>query len=333
MIQGRSKTCSRSTASRRARLAIFVLSAVLSSSVLAAPTIRPRALALSFSEPDPAPTQTSSGPGSLPGGGRGDWDLERVDYSPVIFRQDVDGLQAFDDPEYAKEIHDGDLHLSASAKFHPRVDLSRRGCCASTRRPGSSGSGDSNAHLGAAESGSTRGSASSSSGTESSGEQEIAVPYPPSSSESQSTEIDQTPSRSRSSEDSDSDLSLSNNGIYASGDRDEIIKNLQTKLRSNAKKYEQIRSRVSMAQKMKGEERIDACRKIEKENDLDNTQSMSGTAMTATHYGIDVVLDGGVSDEQYSQLFLDVRELLAEMFRPQSSQSDAGVVASPAKIP
>ncbi|KAJ3717439.1 hypothetical protein C8R42DRAFT_677211 [Lentinula raphanica] len=331
MIQGRSKTCSRSTASRRARLAVFVLSAVLSSSVLAAPTIRPRALTLSFSEPDPAPTQTSSGPGSLSGGGRGDWDLERVDYSPVIFRQDVDGLQAFDDPEYAKEIHDGDLHLSASAKFHPRVDLSRRGCCASTRRPGSSGSGDSNAHLGAAELGSTRGSASSSSGTESSGEQEIAVPYPPSSSESQSTEIDQTSSRSRSSEDSDS--GLSNNRIYASGNRDEIIKNLQTKLRSNAKKYEQIRSRVSMAQKMKGEERIDACRKIEKEEDLDNTQSMSGTAMTATHYGIDVGLYGGVSDEQYSQLFLDASELLAQTFRPQSLQSDAGVVASPAKIP
>ncbi|KAJ3821065.1 hypothetical protein F5880DRAFT_1508835 [Lentinula raphanica] len=131
MIQGRSKTCSRSAASRRARLAVFVLSAVLSSSVLAAPTIRPRALALSFSEPDPAPTQTSSGPGSLSGGGRGDWELGRVDYSPVVLRQDVDGFQTFDDPEDVKDSSGSDLNLSVSAKSERSVDLSKRGGCLS----------------------------------------------------------------------------------------------------------------------------------------------------------------------------------------------------------
>ncbi|KAJ3765676.1 hypothetical protein FB446DRAFT_830187 [Lentinula raphanica] len=132
MIQGRSETSSRSTASRRARLAVFVLSAVLSSNVLAAPTIRPRALTLSFSEPDPAPTQTSSGPGSLSGGGRGDWDLGRVDYSPVIFRQDVDGLQTFDsDPADVKDSSGSDLNLSVSAKSERSVDLSKRGGCLS----------------------------------------------------------------------------------------------------------------------------------------------------------------------------------------------------------
>ncbi|KAJ3758740.1 hypothetical protein EV360DRAFT_70083 [Lentinula raphanica] len=131
MIQGRSKTSSRSTAFRRARLAVFVLSAVLSSNVLAAPTIRPRALTLSFSEPDSAPTQTSSGPGSLSGGGRGDWDLGRVDYSPVVLRQDVDGLQTFDDPADVKDSSGSDLNLSVSAKSERSVDLSKRGGCLS----------------------------------------------------------------------------------------------------------------------------------------------------------------------------------------------------------
>ncbi|KAJ3717443.1 hypothetical protein C8R42DRAFT_724356 [Lentinula raphanica] len=106
MIPNRSESSRRSTASRRA-LAIFVLSAVVSSSVLAAPTIHPQTISLSLSESDPTSTQTSSGPGSLSGGGHLATTLqgpEGVDHSNVVVRQDgPDGLQAFKDSDLVQD--------------------------------------------------------------------------------------------------------------------------------------------------------------------------------------------------------------------------------------
>ncbi|KAJ3817863.1 hypothetical protein F5880DRAFT_1688195, partial [Lentinula raphanica] len=136
MIQSRSKTPYRSTASCRA-LVIFVLGAVVSSSVLAAPTIRPRALASSFSETDPPSTQTFSGPGPLSRGGH-DLDVATavlprpggVDHNDVqVLRQDDEGLQMFDDPEYVMDSHGSDLDLLVSADLEQRAERPKRGCC------------------------------------------------------------------------------------------------------------------------------------------------------------------------------------------------------------
>ncbi|KAJ3963988.1 hypothetical protein EV361DRAFT_956410 [Lentinula raphanica] len=136
MIQSRSKTPYRSTASCRA-LVIFVLGAVVSSSVLAAPTIRPRALASSFSETDPPSTQTFSGPGLLSRGGH-DLDVATavlprpggVDHNDVqVLRQDDEGLQMFDDPEYVMDSHGSDLDLLVSADLEQRAERPKRGCC------------------------------------------------------------------------------------------------------------------------------------------------------------------------------------------------------------
>ncbi|KAJ3816417.1 hypothetical protein F5880DRAFT_1619345 [Lentinula raphanica] len=123
-----------STASRRA-LAIFILSAVLSSSVLAAPTIHPRTLSLSLSESDPTSTQTSSGPGSLSGGGHLATTLqgpEGVEHSNVVIRQDgPDGLQGFKDFKIVEDSAGSNLDPLASADLEQRSGLSKRGGCLS----------------------------------------------------------------------------------------------------------------------------------------------------------------------------------------------------------
>ncbi|KAJ3963989.1 hypothetical protein EV361DRAFT_981740 [Lentinula raphanica] len=123
-----------STASRRA-LAIFVLSAVLSSSVLAAPTIHPRTLSLSLSESDPTSTQTSSGPGSLSGGGHLATTLQGpkgVEHSNVVIRQDgPDGLQGFKDFKIVEDSAGSNLDPLASADLEQRSGLSKRGGCLS----------------------------------------------------------------------------------------------------------------------------------------------------------------------------------------------------------
>ncbi|KAJ3833887.1 hypothetical protein F5878DRAFT_645584 [Lentinula raphanica] len=130
MTPTRSETSSqRSTASRRA-LAIFVLSAVLSSSVLAAPTINPRSPPLTFESANPSSIASSSGLGPLSGGGRSDWYPEEVDHSVVVaLRHAGDSLQAFKDSDdhVGKDGIDGsDLNLLVSASSKQRVDLSKR---------------------------------------------------------------------------------------------------------------------------------------------------------------------------------------------------------------
>ncbi|KAJ3765247.1 hypothetical protein FB446DRAFT_795240 [Lentinula raphanica] len=121
MTSTRSETSSqRSTASRRA-LAIFVLSAVLSSSVLAAPTINPRSPTLTFESANPSSIASSSGLGPLSGGGRSDWYPEEVDHSAVVaLRHAGDSLQAFKDSDdhVGKDGIDGsDLDLLVSASL------------------------------------------------------------------------------------------------------------------------------------------------------------------------------------------------------------------------
>ncbi|KAJ3717533.1 hypothetical protein C8R42DRAFT_644757 [Lentinula raphanica] len=130
-----SKTAPRSTTSRRA-LAILILSAVVSSSVLAAPTARPRALMSIESDPTSTPSRSSDGSESINRAGD-NWEytttLRRrgeVDHSDVVLRQDADDLQMFD-PEYDEKTSLGsalDLKVSTDLK-QQRATLSKRGCC------------------------------------------------------------------------------------------------------------------------------------------------------------------------------------------------------------
>ncbi|KAJ3832843.1 hypothetical protein F5878DRAFT_646438 [Lentinula raphanica] len=326
MIQGRSKTCSRSAASRRARLAVFVLSAVLSSSVLAAPTIRPRALALSFSEPDPAPTQTSSGPGSLSGGGRGDWELGRVDYSPVVLRQDVDGLQTFDDPEDVKDSSGSDSLPNLSAR--ESVDLSKRGGCLSCTKKHDDIELGAMGNTGTAQDPTAPGVLQDPPAEEERTPSRSAeVERTPSRSagtertSSRSAEVERTPSRSADVERNPSRSAEAERTPSRSAEAiDEERRRLEKQLELNAvelKKIEgealKIRNNVSYQQDhatwLSGEHK-------------EKTREMLKTACTARDMGIDVQAHGGVSFQRYDYTF-DLVEFIvnhAQYFR-QASQA------------
>ncbi|KAJ3834573.1 hypothetical protein F5878DRAFT_350649 [Lentinula raphanica] len=145
MSTSRSKAAPRSTTSRRA-LAILILSAVVSRSVLAVPTTRPRALMSIESDPTSTPSCSFDGPESMNRAGD-NWEytttLRRrgeVDHSDVVLRQDADDLQMLD-PEYDEKTSLGsalDLEVSTDLE-QQRATLSKRGCCFSRPDEDSSG--------------------------------------------------------------------------------------------------------------------------------------------------------------------------------------------------
>ncbi|KAJ3825256.1 hypothetical protein F5880DRAFT_1554247 [Lentinula raphanica] len=144
MTPSRSKTAPRSTISRRT-LAILILSAVVSSSVLAAPTTRPRAL-MSI-ESNPTSTRLSDGPESQSRADH-DWD-HAISLQPrgnvgdrnIVLQQDADDLQMLD-PEYDEKTSLGSaLNLKVSTDLkQQRATLFKRGCCFSRPDEDSSGS-------------------------------------------------------------------------------------------------------------------------------------------------------------------------------------------------
>ncbi|KAJ3752904.1 hypothetical protein EV360DRAFT_74952 [Lentinula raphanica] len=145
MTPSRSKAAPRSATSRRA-LAILILSAVVSSSVLAAPTARPRALMSIESDPTSTPSRSFDGPESQSRADH-DWDhaisLQRrgdVGHRNIVLQQDAVDLQTLD-PEYDENASLGsalDLEVSADLE-QQRATLSKRGCCSSRPDEDSSG--------------------------------------------------------------------------------------------------------------------------------------------------------------------------------------------------
>ncbi|KAJ3717450.1 hypothetical protein C8R42DRAFT_743420 [Lentinula raphanica] len=290
MIPSRSKTPYRSTASRRA-LVIFVLGAVVPSSVLAAPTIRPRALALSFSETVPPSTQTSSGLGPL---SRGGYDLDvstnvlprpgGVGHNDVqVLRQDDDGLQMFDHPEYVMDSHGSDLDLLLSADLEQRAELPKRGCCSL------SADGESDEFNG----------------------------------------VGMRTKQARPAQGTPAQSHLASRGPQPAGTEQREMKliarnNLETlkklacdELFSYAKKYGDISLHVLplIESNLEGEKLITASRTIEDQY-LSDIEVMKNFANSAHNkYGIDVQAHGGVSLKEYNDLFDGVEKMTFEALK------------------
>ncbi|KAJ3765889.1 hypothetical protein FB446DRAFT_759330 [Lentinula raphanica] len=273
MSPNRSKPAPRSTTSRRA-LAILILSAVVSSSVLAAPTARPRAL-MSI-ESIPTSTRSSDGPESLNRAGD-NWEytttLRRhgeVDHSDVVLRQvnfervsqDADDLQMFD-PEYDEKTSLGsalDLEVSTDLE-QQRATLSKRGCCSSRPDEDSSGpvgAANTSGPVGAANTSGPVGAANTSGGGEG-GELVVIKPL---------------------------------------AERQEEHRQ---KLRQNANWFPSIESRIFATLRLEGGRLKEECKYIKK-NYAGQIQGMADTATAANNDEIDVEAHGGVSLRRYQIL-------------------------------